>query len=105
MTPLNPASIAKQYHSVQFSVKGFAGIYQFKIRCDSDQCLCILVREDSNLMQCLQEGDVMRMGYCPQADATTTDHYHTRIERIEAASEGRYRDHHRIHLCVLEKAS
>ena len=57
-------SLPTQYHSVQFTKQGLNITYQFKIRNISTKGMCILVREDSHVMNHL---NLFGTGYYSQA--------------------------------------
>ncbi len=97
----SPRAITEKYFSVQFSIKGFAGIYQFRIRCFEPESLCILVREDSDVLEQIKEGDVVTMAYCLHEGTGHVDPMPTRIEYICEDERGRFKGHRLIGLSVL----
>ncbi len=53
----------EKYYSVQFSVKDLGYFYQFKIWDVSSKGMCILVGEDSSVVDHLHVGDIIKMQY------------------------------------------
>ena len=92
---------AEKYDSVQFAIRGYAGIYQFKIRSLPEKGACILVREDSNVLENLREGAVLDMAYCQAGTAITADELKTRIDFIGFDDQGRFQGHRLVGLSIL----
>ena len=58
-------SILKKYYSVQFHLNGMDEAYLFKLRNIPSKGLCILVKEDSPVLNKLKIGDILNMEYNP----------------------------------------
>jgi len=56
-------NILNQYYSVQFVVNDRGPAYLFKLRDISSKGLCILVKEDSFVLDQLQVGDILNMEF------------------------------------------
>ena len=99
--PCSPRAITEKYFSVQFSIKGFSGIYQFRIRTFDSESLCILVREDSDVLEQLKEGDLVTMSFCLHEGMGHVDPMPTRIEYVCEDGKGRFKGHRLIGFNVL----
>ena len=94
-------ALTEKYDSVQFSINGHAGIYQFKIRCLSQKGTCILVREDSEILANLKAGAVLDMTYYHSLPAGSADELTTRVDFISRDEQGRFKGHQIVGLSVL----
>jgi hypothetical protein len=57
-----------KYHSVEFSISD-CPCYQFKTSDTSSKGICVLVREDSCLVDHLKVGDILNLKYYPADSA------------------------------------
>ncbi|MBU0768786.1 MAG: hypothetical protein KJ687_06825 [Proteobacteria bacterium] len=60
---LEPRNILSKYYSVQLSINGYDPVYIFKLRDFSYNGLCILVKEDSDVLKCLKVNETINMEY------------------------------------------
>jgi hypothetical protein len=88
------------FHSVEIAVDGLAIPYQFKIWQNPSMPMCLLVREDSEIVSRLKEGDVLNMRYYSEASKYPTEHMETEILQIEKNQEGRFKGHYWIALGI-----
>jgi hypothetical protein len=88
------------FHSVEIAIDGLAIPYQFKIWQNPSMPMCLLVREDSEIVSRLREGDVLNMRYYSEASKYPTEHMETEILQIEKNREGRYKGHYWIALGI-----
>jgi hypothetical protein len=58
-------NMLKKYYSVQFHLSGMDEVYLFKLRDIPLNGLCILVKEDSPVLNKLKIGDILNMEYNP----------------------------------------
>ncbi len=92
-----PIKQVDQYYSVEFSLNGCAYVYQFKI-CDiSLKGICVLVREDSDLLNHLKVGDILNLKYYTTNSFRPVEYLKTEIRHISKNNKERFRD-----LCVVE---
>jgi hypothetical protein len=91
-----PRDYVDAYYSVEFSIHANPFTFQFKIWNLSSKGMCILVRNDSGLLEHLKVGDVVKMKYyktgaSPAGKAyrsrQTTEHLKTEIRHISAHDE------------------
>lgn len=95
------AKEAERYYSVEFPVKGFDFQYQFKIRRIGSSPMCILVREDSNILKRLKVGSILTMKYRPINAACPSDYFDTAITNITKNKEGRFKGHYLVGLKIM----
>ena len=88
------------FHSVEIAIDGLAIPYQFKIWQNASRPMCLLVREDSEIVSRLKEGDVLNMRYYSEASKYPTEHMETEILQIERNQEGRFKGHYWIALGI-----
>lgn len=97
-----PRRIIDQYHSVEFSIRECAYLYQFKIWDISARGLCILVREDSDLLNHLKVGEILELKYYTTAPSRPIEHLKTEIKHITRDEEGRFKGLVLVGLSILE---
>jgi hypothetical protein len=94
--------ILDEYYSVEFSIGDVGFVYQFKIWNISSKGLCLVVREDSEVLRHLKVGETMRMKYY-QTDALRTSEYlNTRVAHITKDETGRFKGHFLVGICISE---
>ncbi len=90
-----------RYYSVQISKQEFEADYQFRIRNISPKGMCILVREDSLVMEHLHVGDILDMKFYPLNDADPVEKSKTEIIHIFKDQQGRFKGHYLVGLAIL----
>lgn len=97
-----PRTLAPPYYSVAFTLGKKAPIYQFKLRDISPSGLCILVREDSKVIEYLEVGKVIQMTYTNQNLPGEQTLLTTKVRHITKSEELRYRGHFLVGLARIE---
>jgi len=92
-----------KYYSVEFTAPGTELVYQFKTWNLSEHGLCVLVRNDSDLLKHLTVGSVLEMQYYPVDMTSRRTSLKTEIKHITKQEEGRFSGHTLVGLLVLEK--
>jgi hypothetical protein len=88
------------FYSVEFMIEGLPYLFQFKIWDTPQGTIFILVKESSDILSRLQEGDIIKMKYY----SSVLDYYmelDTEIESISLKDQGRFRGHYAIGLNIL----
>ena len=93
-------SPADRYYSVQFTVAGLKPQYQFKTWNISEKGLCILIREDSEVLNHLRAGDVLQMTYYVNDPQGALENLRTRIQHITLNDSGRFKGHYLVGLSI-----
>jgi hypothetical protein len=91
-----------QYYSVEFSTNALDLTYQFKIWNMSSTSMCVLVREDSDILPCLKVGDTLNMKYYSTDSVYPSDYVQTAIRHITKDDQGRFKGHYLVGLEILE---
>ena len=91
---------ADTYYSVQFQPKGLPSVYQFKIRNISTKGLCILIKNDSLVLEHIQVGDSLKMTYYGNESTMNTRIMQTRIKHISKGKAGHFEGHHLVGLAI-----
>jgi len=89
-----------QYYSVEFSIKGVEFSYQFKIWNVSSKGMCVLVKEDSDILNHLKVGDIINMKYYQDNSVRPTEYLKTEIRHITKDDSGRFRDNYLVGLAI-----
>ncbi len=92
-----------QYYSVEFLIPDAEFIYQFRIWNLSSEGLCVVVKENSDLLKHLSVGDVLNLRYHPVNLADPIVKLKTEIKHITKQEEGRFKGHALVGLFIQEK--
>jgi hypothetical protein len=98
----SPRTLIDRYYSVQISFTKNTPTYQFKLRDISENGLCILVKEDSTVLDHIKAGDIFEMKFAPCESPGRLKILRTQIRHITKSNEGRYRGHFLVGLLILE---
>jgi hypothetical protein len=98
-----PRTKADLYYSVEFSVPAVTYAYQFKIWDLSSEGICVVVKDDSDLLKHLKVGDVLNMKYYSTDSSSQTQYLKTEIKHITKDEQGRFKGHTLVGLLILEK--
>ena len=98
-----PRSIIDQYYSVEFSLPDCAFVYQFKIWDMSSKGMCVLVKEDSDLLDHVKVGDVLKLKYYTTKASKPIEFLKTEIKHITKDERGRFKGVCLVGLSVLER--
>jgi hypothetical protein len=94
-----------KYYSVELYVPGAEFVYQFKIWNLSEHGLCVVVKDDSDLLKHLTVGSVIEMQYYPADVKSPRIRLETEIKHITKQEEGRFSGHSLVGLLVLKRKS
>ena len=84
---------AKNRASVEFKPEKLEMSYHFKLR-DVSQCgMCILVKEDSAVLNFIHIGDMINMKYYQDEISFTPVIMKTKITHISKSSDGKFKNH------------
>lgn len=97
-----PGNIINQYYSVEFSLKKSIFLYQFKIRNISPEGICVLVREDSDLLNYIKSGDILDLKYY-KTDSSQSAELKTQIRHITENDTGRFKGLYLVGLSILRR--
>jgi hypothetical protein len=92
---------AERYYSVQFTTEGLDSFYQFKLWNISTKGMCILVKEDSEVLKHLSVGDTIEMTYYLTDSQGAQETLKTQIKHITLNEDGRFQGHFMVGLSIL----
>jgi hypothetical protein len=95
-------NILDEYYSVEFSIRDVGFVYQFKIWNVSSKGLCLVVREDSEVLRHLKVGDMVRMKYYRADTLRTSEYLNTHVIHITKDKTGRFKGHFLVGISVSE---
>lgn len=90
-----------RYFSVQFTTEGLDSIYQFKLWNISSKGLCILIKEDSEVLNHLAVDDTIEMTYNLADSPGSCEKLRTQIKHITKNEDGRFKGHFLVGLAIL----
>ena len=96
-----PRSIIDRYYSVEFSLSGCSFVYQFKIWNISTKGICVLVKEDSDLLNHLKVGDILNLKYYTTDSSKPIEFLKTEIKHITRDEQGRFKGVYLVGLSIL----
>jgi len=94
--------IVNQYHSVELLIKELVYIYRLKIWNISSKGMCVLIKEDSVLLNHLKPGEILDMKYYSDDASHSHEVLKTKISHVEK-DERRFKGHYMIGLSILGK--
>jgi len=97
-----PRTKIDQYRSVEFSVDGLDFVYQFKIWNIASSSMCLLIKENSDILPRLNVGDTLNMRYYSDDSSLPLGVLATQIRHITKNDEGRLKGHYLVGLEILE---
>ncbi len=92
--------VIKQYYSVEIAIDGAGHINQFVIYDMSASGLCLLVREDSGLLDKIKVGERYRMKYYPVNLLEKVRYIDTRICHITRSGNNSLSGHYMVGLAL-----
>jgi hypothetical protein len=92
----------EKYHSVEFEIADLGFVYHFKIWNVSPKGMCLLVREDSDVLEYIEVGNVLDMK-CYTADfSVPPNDLKIQIKHITKEDQGRFKGHYLVGLLIIE---
>jgi hypothetical protein len=97
-------SVAQRYYSVEFTTSGLTAFYRFKLWNISLSGMCILVKEDSEVLHHFKIGDSLVMTYYLADSPAAHENLKTQIKHITKNEDGRFKGHYLVGLSILESS-
>ena len=91
-----------KYYSVELTVNDSAFAHQFKLWDMAVKGTCLLVKENSTLLNHLKAGDILDMKYYAADSAVHTEFLKTKIRYISKDEKGRFKGHYLIGISFFE---
>ncbi len=98
----NPSNYGDQYSSVEISNGTIDFSYHFKLWNIASAPMCILVKENSQIIPQLKEGDTFDMKYYTGDPLCPAEYRKTAIQNIDKDSNGRFKGHYLVHLEIQD---
>jgi hypothetical protein len=92
---------AEQYYSVEFPVEGLRHQYQFKIWSIESMAPCVLMKEDSGILNRINVGDVLTLKYYPADSRSPFECHDTAIMNITKNDHGKFKGHYLVGLKIV----
>ena len=99
-----PRISVDQFHSVEIKLSRSIPIYQFKLRDISPHGACILIKEDSSVLNHLKVGQILNLKYRFEDPSKPTEFLKTEIKHITKAKQKRLKGHYLVGVFILEKS-
>jgi hypothetical protein len=101
-----PREVLDQFYSVEFCLDGLGMAYQFKIWNVASRSMCVLVKEDSEILSRLKVGEILNMKYYAHNRTSPTTCLETAIRHITRDDHGRFKGHYLVGLeIIMDSAS
>ncbi len=92
-----------KYYSVELLLNELDVAYQFKLWDLSVNGMCVLVKEDSNVIKHVNVGDILDLKYHPAEEVNSVELLKTEVKHITKDDQGRFKGHYMVGLSILEK--
>jgi hypothetical protein len=89
-----------EFHGVEFKVNGLPYVFQFKIWNTSPKQMFIMVKESSDILKRINEGEIFNMKYYHSVSKYPV-RLKTKIDYISKGKGGRFRNHFLVGLKIL----
>jgi len=89
------------YCSVEFAVDGADYLRQYRLWNMEPKVMCVLIKETSEVADCLKVGDTMKMKYYSEDALHSPQYLETEIRQITKEDQGRFRGHYVVGLSIL----
>jgi hypothetical protein len=93
-------ALDQSYCSVEFAVDGADYLRQFRLWNMEPEVMCVLIKETSEVVECLKVGDTMKMKYYSEDALCPPQYLETEIRRITKEDQGRFRGHYVVGLSI-----
>lgn len=97
-----PRTELEKYHSVEFKIADLGSLYQFKVWNISSKGMCLLVREDSDVLKYIEVGNVFDMKCYTTDFSLPPENLKIEIKHITKEHMGRFKGHYLVGLLILE---
>jgi hypothetical protein len=99
-----PRTRIDEVDTVELACSGLPFTYMFKIWNLSSKGTCIVVRNDSAILEQLKVGDVLEMKYATTDASSQPESLGTQIKHITKDEGGRFKNHTLVGLQIIEGA-
>lgn len=96
-----PRTRLQQYHSAEFIFEGRELHYQFRIWDTASSSMCVLVKENSEVLPLLRVGDTLKVKYYSSNSQCPSETLKTIIRHVTRNDQGRFKGHYLIGLEIF----
>ena len=91
----------ERYYSAEFSISGLDFPYQFRIWNIPSRPMCLLLKENSDVLPRLKVGDTLNVKYYSNDSGHPFDYLETAIRDITKNDQGRFKGHYLVGLEII----
>jgi len=102
---IDPKEIIDRFYSLEFSLEDLLYSYRFKIQDISGDCIGIIIRPDSELINYISEGDQVDVNFFPQRISFHPQLMRCKVKKIVKEQTGRFKGHFRVYLCTMRSSN
>ncbi len=95
-------SFLDRYCSVEIANSSIDPSYRFKLWNIASSSICILVKENSQILSRLKKGDTLNMKYYAKNSLFPAENRETTIRNIKKNKNGRFKGHYLVDLEILD---
>ena len=95
-----PRTTIDEFYRVEISKPGLDYAYQFKIWNTSQHGMCILVKENSDILNHLEVGDILDTKYFKDGLSNQEEFLKTEIRHITKDDQGLFKEHYLVGLSI-----
>jgi hypothetical protein len=96
-----PRKKPDQFHSAEFSFEGKDMTYQFRIWNTATSSICVVIKENSEVLPLLRVGDTVKAKYYSPDSLYPSEGLKTVIRHITKNEQGRFKGHYLVGLEIL----
>jgi hypothetical protein len=100
-----PRTIIDRFFQVEIDLGRPVPIYQFQLRNMSGHGICILVKEDSSILDHLTVGKILKMRYWSAENSATIKYWEAQIKHITGQDQTQLKGHYLVGLYLLKEQS
>jgi len=93
--------IINKYYTVEFLINDVKLVYRFKIWDISSKGICLLVKEDSDILNYLKVGDRLNLKYHTSNSSKPIEYLNTAIRHISKDGKGRFKGYCVVGVLIL----
>jgi hypothetical protein len=96
-----PRKQPDQYHSAEFSFECLNMTYQFRIWNTASSSMCVVIKENSEVLPLLRVGDTVKVKYYSRDSVYPSEGLSTVIRHVTRNEQGRFKGHYLVGLEIL----
>ena len=97
-----PITTLEKMRSVELKLPNLP-IYVFRVKDNSPNGICVLVKADSDILNHIQEGQILNLKYHTEDKTNLSEIFPSEIKHITKMDKGPYKDHQLVGLMILER--